>query len=156
MTGKGFSFVFLPHDYRNEWSDEVALATLFEQALPDTRARCLLPKERLHASEIKYVVGHCLLVVTGRMHLAIASMGGGVPVIAYAYQSKFEGILRLFGIDGCVRPVQGIFDRVGGEAAFTVEAANGIERLRSLVRAHANEVLALARQNIAPWGRPLA
>jgi polysaccharide pyruvyl transferase WcaK-like protein len=148
LTGQKLSFVFLPHDYRGEWSDEVALASLFERALPDTRCCCFLPNARLHAAEIKYVVSNCFLVVTGRMHLAIASMGAGVPVIAYAYQSKFEGTLRLFGIESCVRPILGIFKCVGDEVAFALEVANKVERLRSLVHSHSDEVLALARRNI--------
>lgn len=149
MTARGFSFVMLPHDYRETWSDEAALRKILDQALPETLPFCLMPDERLHASEIKHVVSHCQLVVTGRMHLAIASMGAGVPVIAYAYQSKFEGILRLFGIARCVRPIEGMFDGVEKEVAFALETISHVDGLRTSVRAHIDEVLMLARRNIA-------
>ena len=149
LVDQGFSFVFLPHDYRSEWSDEVALNILFEQASPITQTRCLLPAGRLHAPEIKELVSHCRLTVTGRMHLAIASMGAGVPVITYAYQSKFEGILRLFEIESCVRPIEGIYDRVDEEAAYAVNVAGQIDKLRTVVASHIKEVLDLARVNVS-------
>jgi polysaccharide pyruvyl transferase WcaK-like protein len=148
MVDKGFSFVFLPHDYRSEWSDEVALVKLLEQAAPNTRLYCLLPAVRLHAPEIKNVVSHCLLTVTGRMHLAIASLGTGVPVIAYAYQSKFEGILRLFDSEKFVRPIEGIYNDADDEASFAMNAAAQIDKLRPIVGAHVDEVLELARANV--------
>lgn len=38
----------------------------------------------------------CDGVITGRMHLAIAALGGGVPVMALAYQAKFAGLMQWF------------------------------------------------------------
>ena len=148
MVDQGFSFVFLPHDYRSEWSDEIALARLLERAAPNTRSRCRLPAIRLHAPEIKELVRYCRLTVTGRMHLAIASMGAGVPVITYAYQSKFEGILRLFEIENCVRPIDSIFEQLETEVAFAVDVASRIDQLRPSVALHIDQVLQLARANV--------
>ena len=38
------------------------------------------------------------LVLTGRMHLAIAALGMGTPPLCVAYMDKFEGLFHLFDI----------------------------------------------------------
>ena len=40
------------------------------------------------------------LILTSRMHLAIAALGSGVPVACMPYLGKFEGLLKHFGFDG--------------------------------------------------------
>jgi len=39
------------------------------------------------------------MLATGRMHTAILSMSGGTPSFCFAYQDKFEGLLKFFGLE---------------------------------------------------------
>ena len=52
------------------------------------------------ADEIKRVAGLVDMIVSARMHLAIAALGMGKPVVGIAYQGKFEGLWECFGLRG--------------------------------------------------------
>lgn len=93
------SWVLLSHDYRGSHGDDVCLAPL-AAALARSSVG-----ERIHhvrgeksASELKALAGLMDGVLTGRMHLAIASLGMGVPVAALTYQDKFEGLFCHFDL----------------------------------------------------------
>ena len=47
---------------------------------------------------MKGLVGLVDFAVTGRMHLAIAALGMEVPVVALAYQGKFDGMMQRFDL----------------------------------------------------------
>lgn len=94
---RAVSWMLLPHDYRGALGDDACLAPLAE-ALD----RAALAQRFHHvrgeksAAELKALAGLADGVCTGRMHLAIASLGMGVPVAAVTYQDKFEGLFRHF------------------------------------------------------------
>lgn len=94
------SVVLLSHDYRGDAlpCDDDCLAVIEAGLRPEFGDRIRRPTERLSAAEIKAIAGCLDGVVTGRMHLAIASLGMGVPVAGIAYQDKFEGLFQLVGI----------------------------------------------------------
>ena len=94
---RAVSWMLLPHDYRGALGDDACLAPLAEAL--DRAA--LTP--RFHhvrgeksAGELKALAGLTDGVCTGRMHLAIATLGMGVPAAAFTYQDKFEGLFRHF------------------------------------------------------------
>lgn len=90
------SWILIPHDDRVNVGDILALEKLLLQLPEEVKRstyRVLVPPE---AKEIKAIVGELDGVVTGRMHLAIATLGQGVPVITFDYQGKFEGLMRHF------------------------------------------------------------
>lgn len=94
-TGRQLSWLLLPHDDRPKVGD-IESMSLLEQEL----AGCVLTWHNLKsppdAATVKGLVAGVDGVVTGRMHLAIASFGSGVPVMALAYQGKFEGLMHHF------------------------------------------------------------
>lgn len=97
--GPPVSWILVPHDYRDEQGlgDGICLRPLRDLlAAQGIRYRYF---EGLHrAAAIKALVGQLDGVVTGRMHLAIASLGMGVPVLCLTYQDKFEGLIRHFNL----------------------------------------------------------
>ncbi len=96
------SFVLIPHDTRGPHSDTMMAEKLF-QGLPDAVAPHVLnASASMVASEIKALCGHLDCLLSGRMHLAIAALGMGIPVACVEYQGKFEGLFQHFGIDGMV------------------------------------------------------
>lgn len=94
-------FVLVPH---SSIEHEAELASDIASQLACHGVRVLaLPL--LPATEVKFIMGQVDLCVTGRMHVAIATLGMHVPVIGFSYGGKFEGLFTEFGIgDSVVDP----------------------------------------------------
>ncbi len=58
--------------------------------------------------ELKAIAGEVNLILTGRMHLAIAALGQGVPPLCVVYQGKFEGLMAHFELDGLMLDPQDV------------------------------------------------
>ena len=98
------------------------------------------------AQEVKGIVGLCRHVLTSRMHVAIASLGMGIPVTTFVYGGKFEGLYEHFGLrSGMLAPR----DLAGEEALTHVLTArireSGDEAAHIAIRLP--HVLDLARRN---------
>ncbi len=87
-----YSWQLLPHDFRSDDSDDACLERLFALLPPHVRARTRTtrPTSAMHA---KAICSELDFVVTGRMHLAIASLGTGTPAACMDYQGKVAGLL---------------------------------------------------------------
>lgn len=147
------SVVLIPHDFRGEKNDKTMLTKCLAHIPERLRARVLLPDTEFLADELKAVAGMCCLVLTGRMHLAIAALGMGVPIAAVAYQDKFEGLLEHFGLNRSliIQPAQlGEFDAVWAwmKAAFEANIS-----LTQRVRMYLPGVMLLSQQNFS-WMHP--
>lgn len=93
------AFVLIAHDFRGDDNDGALLKRIHDD-LPTQLQECtLLIDGVMTAGEIKTLCAELDLVVTGRMHLAIAALGQGVPIAGISYQAKFEGLLMHFGMD---------------------------------------------------------
>ena len=49
--------------------------------------------------DVKSVIGLCDLLITCRMHIAIAAFSKNVPVISFVYQGKFEGLYKFYDFE---------------------------------------------------------
>lgn len=100
---KIISFVLCPHDFREldgEMSDD-SLAQLIYDLLPDElKSSCLKLQQPLMAGEMKAICKELDVVISGRMHLAIACLGQGTPPVCITYQGKFEGLFEHFELTG--------------------------------------------------------
>lgn len=94
------SWLLIPHDYRDAigHGDGVCLRPLMSKLSALQGIHCRYFDGMHRASTLKALTGHLDGVVTGRMHLAIAALGMGVPVLCLTYQDKFEGLFRHFGL----------------------------------------------------------
>ncbi|MBT9538649.1 polysaccharide pyruvyl transferase family protein [Thiobacillus sp.] len=85
------AFLLIPHDLKLQAGDVAMLQAiemqLHQNGFPHVRYTPIHRSDR-----IKRVVGQLDLVITGRMHLAIASLGCGTPILSITYQDKFEGL----------------------------------------------------------------
>jgi colanic acid/amylovoran biosynthesis protein len=90
------SWLLLPHDDRKHIGDVAPLVDLHAALPASVRDHVHLLRSPPPAAAIKELAGMCDGVITGRMHLAIAALGGGVPVLALAYQAKFAGLMQWF------------------------------------------------------------
>jgi polysaccharide pyruvyl transferase WcaK-like protein len=97
------SFVLVSHDFRNasgQPSDLEFSSQIWEKLSPEIKPYCFKVPDPCQAAEIKAMVKTLDVMISGRMHLAIACLGQGVPTACLTYQGKFEGLFKHFGIDG--------------------------------------------------------
>jgi len=95
---RGVSFVLLPHDFRDSNTGDLWFLRKVYDALSDHQNRLFFVEKNIQASEIKGVASEVELVVTGRMHLSIAALGAGTPILGVTYQGKFEGLIKHFSL----------------------------------------------------------
>ena len=91
-------FLMIPHDYRQGIDDLQCLQNIHAQLAPDLQARCYIMADPIAAAEIKALLGKTELLVSGRMHAAIAALGQRVPVVCIVYVGKFEGLMQHVGL----------------------------------------------------------
>jgi polysaccharide pyruvyl transferase WcaK-like protein len=93
------SFLFIPHDFRNKLND-VTFARIITEELPHKiRSRCFQISGPYKSAEVKGICAGPDIVLSGRMHCAIACLGQGTPVASITYQDKFEGLYNHFGLE---------------------------------------------------------
>ena len=90
--------LFLPHDDRNSNSDLSLLNKIYNQINPEAKSRILMLDKVFDADEIKELTRHLDALLAGRMHLCIAAISSGVPVLGLVYQDKFEGLWQHFNL----------------------------------------------------------
>ncbi len=98
LRKENVSVLLIPHDYRGKNNDKELLRTILSKIPSELNNRLLLPEFEFNADELKSITSNCRIVLTGRMHLAIASLGMGIPVGVVSYQDKFEGLFEHFGL----------------------------------------------------------
>lgn len=91
------SWLILPHDDRDYVGDLVVMESLSKR-LNLTGQDVLWVQTPPSASEIKGLLKFVDGVITGRMHLSIAALGIGKPVLLFSYQGKFSGLIKHFNL----------------------------------------------------------
>ncbi|MEQ9639472.1 MAG: polysaccharide pyruvyl transferase family protein [Alphaproteobacteria bacterium] len=81
--------VFLPHDVRGDISDVSLLSSISNRLPAELRQRVHLLQPEFDEADIKGLAAKLDLLVSGRMHLAIAGLSQGVPTLGLSYQGKF-------------------------------------------------------------------
>ena len=87
------SVYLIPHDYRSG-GDLAELGKL--EPLLTVPHRLLF--DIYSAAELKALTSGLDALFTSRMHLGIAALGMGKPIAAFAYQGKFSGLFKCFGL----------------------------------------------------------
>jgi polysaccharide pyruvyl transferase WcaK-like protein len=93
---RAVSLLLLSHDYRGNDGDDVCLRPIASALAAELGPRLMYPTDQFSAAQLKAIAGCADGVVTGRMHLAIASLGMERPVAALTYQDKFQGLFAHF------------------------------------------------------------
>lgn len=142
------SWLLLPHDYRSRGADAQTLAPLAE-ALTSTAGTphhyCATP---LSAGELKSIAGAVDGVVTGRMHLAIAASGSGVPIACLTYQGKFEGLFEHLQLPPkfLIAPLTAL--QAGMLRNVLMDFVDSLPELRSTVQKRLPEVIRQSELNL--------
>lgn len=138
------SFIFIPHDFRklkNEVNDWEFSQIIFEALPPEIQEHCMCVPTPCSAAEIKTIAAEVDVVLSGRMHLAIACLGQCTPTVCLTYQGKFEGLFRHFELEGMTIEPKQIFQGEVLENAL----AHLIEN-RAELRQHIKEKLPQIKQ----------
>lgn len=99
LADSDWLILLLPHDNRKNIGDNVCLGKLYDRFGSDAGDRLKYIPEVLDAAKIKGIVGLADALVTSRMHLGIGGLSQAVPTMGFAYQDKFQGLLRHMGLD---------------------------------------------------------
>lgn len=145
----GLRWLLLPHDYRASGGDDQCLLPI-AHALRQRGVDCLHPDQALSAAELKAVAGRLDGVITGRMHLAIATLGQAVPVACVTYQGKFEGLLSHFSLpaDLLLSPEQALAE--GSLEALIDRFVESLPDSRARIASALPMVLEASRRNLLP------
>ena len=143
------SLALLPHDYRKmkgRLTDLEILQHMASALPPELIAHTRVLAEPVSAQVMKSLAGSLDLLITGRMHLAIAALGSGIPAAGVVYQGKFEGLYQHMGLEGlCLAPddlVDG--DRLG---PFLVGLVDRRAELKTAIAERLPSVRSLAMRN---------
>lgn len=141
------SWLYFPHDNRDRVGDVLPLTTLYHSLSADARAHSYLMTDTPRATEAKAICSELDAVITGRMHLAIAALGMGVPVQVFDYQDKFKGLMEHFQLSEAL-----VLDPEHSTQAAYLTAQidsflGAIATLRTQVAARLPQVMALAERN---------
>lgn len=143
------SYLLIPHDLRAPYDDPGVSNELLQSLPPAVRAHAAVTPTPCRASDIKGIVSELDLVLSGRMHVAIACLGSGVPVGCLTYQGKFEGLFSHFGIEGAtIAPEEAL--RPGRLFSFLRRLLGRREELRLQIASRLGEVQKLSAANINP------
>jgi polysaccharide pyruvyl transferase WcaK-like protein len=93
---QGLRVIFTPHVHR-DWDDDFVIAReVFARYGTDDD---LVIDRLLSPAQIRTLARSAHITVTGRMHLAILSLGQSVPVVCLATHGKVEGLFELFELE---------------------------------------------------------
>lgn len=145
------SFALIPHDFRNfgENNSDIVLAEEILNVLPsEIRTHCIKVPTPCSSAEIKAVCGNIDIVLSGRMHLAIACLGQGTPAACITYQGKFEGLYKHFELEGMtIEPEQAL--QPGNLVEFFMPLIDKREDIRKHIQSKLPEVTKLAKANFS-------
>ncbi len=144
LRRRGLAVVLLPHVWRGRAGDAAACAAVMERLDQDASAdEVLLVQDVLSPAQVRGLAARAAVTVTGRMHLAVMSLMGGVPAITLATQGKVEGLMDLVGTPElcleaapgfAVRAVELVDEVLPAGSPARVAIAGSRERVTGLAR----------------------
>jgi len=106
MTVALIPHVVMPMD--NDYNTLREIECLFSLSFP---SRLWLADEKYSASELKFIISQCELLVCARTHASIAAYSSGVPALVIGYSVKAAGIGEDLGLGELVQDVSMIKSR---------------------------------------------
>jgi len=140
-------WMLLPHDYREHFGDLSCLRRVHELLRARSNVEAHFLDGRHSAADLKALVGSLDGVITGRMHLAIAALGMGIPTLALTYHDKFEGLYSHFGLPQALLLSPAIFDDPTDLARRLEDFLEAIPVLADVIEGRRATVMGLAKKN---------
>lgn len=149
LVSSNACLVFISHDYRGAIGDDTCLRPLYQTLVKQFAGRIFYEESRCSAAELKGIAGAMDGVVTGRMHLAIAALGMGVPVAALTYQDKFQGLMKHFDLPQSLLLAPEKLKQVGALSGMLAAFEADLPRLKSQTQTALPNVLSGSEKNVA-------
>ena len=136
-------YLLVPHDNRPRVSDLKILKRINRLLTGSTLIDVVM-----NADEIKAVLGECDALIAGRMHISIAALGQGVPVLGLVYQGKFEGLWKHFELSADMLIMPKLFLDAAADTSKIIENfIRNLDSLRTQIRQQLPVVLDLSSRN---------
>lgn len=142
------SIVLIPHDSRGLDGDAQVLQPILAALSEKQRTHVHFIDHSIGAREVKAICGFLDVVLTGRMHLAIAALGMGIPVGCVTYQDKFEGLMAHFQLDNSLLLPAEEFVDVNKARGHFMYVFSTRKQSAEIIRAQIQRIVALAEQNL--------
>ncbi|MSP82195.1 MAG: hypothetical protein EXQ94_04480 [Alphaproteobacteria bacterium] len=139
--------VLMYHDFRDAQKEAETIGAIHGRILAPHGHRVLKVLGATDAWCAKGVAGAADLVLTGRMHLAIAALGAGVPAVCIVYQGKFEGLMQLFALEDVILE-PGRIDSVAPVLACMGRALARLDEMKATINSRLPLVRKLALKNV--------
>lgn len=146
------AWLLLPHDYREGVGDDRCLLPIYSQLKSELGSDLRHFAGRHRATELKAVAGLMDGVVSGRMHLAIASLGMGVPTLCITYQDKFEGLYRHFALPEWLLVDSSALNETEGLTGPVLQFVDELETIKAQIASSRLAVLERSRENFSVFG----
>lgn len=132
--------VFLPHVIRKDHSDAQAVSEVHSAFGTEND---LLIMGECTPAQVRGIARNASVVFTGRMHLAIMSLGQGTPAMTISTQGKVEGLYEMFGLSSWALPSDGGFASLAGELLRSAD----LDVVRRQILTRLPKVIELAEAN---------
>ncbi|WP_430883947.1 polysaccharide pyruvyl transferase family protein [Fusibacter sp. JL216-2] len=145
-----YNIVLIPHVIRPDQDDRETAAIIFER-LSKYSDKVYFLKENYHSKRLKWIIGKCDILISSRMHAAIAGLSQGVPTICISKGVKFKSLVgeRLNQSDYVLDITESNFEQITNMA---YEKFEHIDSQRNAVSEnitkHSNIQRELAKENI--------
>ena len=143
------SFILMPHDFRSfkkKESDMTIAEGILNSLPPEIKAHSIIVPTPCTCADIKAIVGNLDFVISGKFHLTIACLGQGTPVAGITYQDKFEGLFKLFDIEGTtIAPEEAL--QSGHLVKFLLPLIAKKEEIRQKIQSELPRIQQLAQTN---------
>ena len=144
---KKVSFVLIPHAF-NEGTNDLTVAQTILSDMPEALRLHSMLFLACRAAEVQALCAELDIVLSGRMHCAIACLSQGTPVACITYQDKFEGLFEHFGLQGMTIDPE-VSLRSGKLLEFFLPIYQNRDNLRKQIEARLPAVRQLAEANFA-------
>lgn len=103
-----YKIALIPHVMKEFNDDRNLLDKLYHKFKYTGKVFSFAQHNELNASELKYIISKCAIMVTSRFHVAIASYSQSIPTLVVGYSVRTLGIAKdLFGdTEKYILPVQ--------------------------------------------------
>jgi len=141
------AFVLQPHDFRPKNNDVALGYEVFNKIPNNIKSYVIINDKQVTPSEIKEMVGYLDIMISGRMHVAIAGLGQKVPVCCITYQGKFEGLFNHFKLKNTMLDGK---DALSPELLtnFMVKSIKRRIDFKKQIEEEYNKVISLAESNL--------
>lgn len=144
MANNDYLFYLIPHDIRGAQNDDrIILQNLLSLVPERDRNRAIVTwsgNSCLSPSQVKALCGYMNIVITKRMHVAIASLGVGTPCITSEYNEKMKGCFQHF------KMMDHVVEEISTKSIeLLLDAENPT---RNQIEEYADHVISLAKNNV--------